>query len=796
MATKAQRQAQREHTEAFRPYQEAEADVKRATNEHNNSANTLSIQEQTKLLNGSVNDIINLRGYIMTAIRHKKRMIELTERLLREFDAYRQYRSTHGFVEGDDTAQIRAINVERLSDLKLDIEFLEKTSKLVLQRMAQKDKETKSEKKENTQMGLEDVDAEKVHEAAVEERKFADLPKLQTGGDIEEERDAQQKYGQFLGAQREHLRGSGLPDRGKMFHRGMNRMVGRGTSYLAAYTGMVHRRRREGSLVLTNDKPLFCSRSDDNFEPGIPGRKFYLLITNKPLRMFRWGVEGDEHADHESSINGGDMREFFALIPAALQAGVITQKWADTLVSDLSGQGPGAVTKKTDARGGFTFWTYDTDQDYYFIDMIRPVLKFHGFAGYTRSRHELSEYLFLNPLDDLQMVREHIMPDSFDEDTFVDDMRDLQWYIDKYEKEAADAKAAAAAPPPAAAAAAAPLAAAAPAAAAARGPLGMDPDRDIYSEILEDINVHGSGKPHTLSVIRKKRRHAPGAEHADVLAVNNRRVSRMRGKGGRMVGGMMAGRRMISAQSMVPENYCLEGAVAFLSHYLPPAVGSDLVRNVMPGMNEREVSQVFSTVLGPPIYYADNNATSANINHNINEGLKMAQRNNLMGYMRTEWRNDRKGRWTHITPFVSDPETSTLAFFEPVQGRAGRDVKFYITHLDANGVRVTENVLMDALFRGYDVYETSALFLSMSIFDAHPKTYPGKADYYNSGRFLSDADDGLYADAEDYIDDEPEYVDNGGGGGGAYDGDFDIGEGSGKPQHMLRGSYFSRGVNR
>ena len=525
MATKAQRHVQREHTEAFRPYQEAEVDIKRATDEHNNAASTLTPKEQQKLLNGSVRDILQLRGYVITTIKHKKKMIGLTERLLHEFDAYRQYRLLHGYVEGEDTAQIRAHNVERLDDLKLDIEFLEKTSKLILERLVEKDKETKSEKKENMQMGAEDVDAEKVHEAAVEERKFADLPKLQTGEDSEEERDAQQKYGQFLGAQREHLRGSGLPDRGSMFHRGMNRMVGRGTSYLAAGTDMVHRRRREGSLVLTNDKPLFCSRANDNFEPGILGRKFYLLKTNKPLRMFRWGVEGEEDL-HESSINGVDMREFFALIPAALQAGVITQKWADTLVSDLSGQGPGNVTKKVDAHGGFMLWTYDTDQDYYFIDMIRPVLKFHGFAGYTRSRHELSEYLFLNPLDDLQMVREHVMPGSFDEDEFVDNMQDLQWYIDKYEKEAADAKAAAAPPP----------AAAAPVAAAVRGPLGMDPNRDIYSEILEDINVHGSGKPHTLYVVRKKRRHAPGAEHADVVAINNRRVSRM-----------------------VPENYCLEG---------------------------------------------------------------------------------------------------------------------------------------------------------------------------------------------------------------------------------------------
>lgn len=143
-------------------------------------------------------------------------MVELTENLLRVYDEYMQRRSANGLP--DRPAGDREESVKILDDLKKDIVFLEKSSRQVLERMVEKDRETKSAKKENTQMGEEDIDAEKIHEAAADYEKFKDMPNLQTGEDSEEERDAQQKYGRFLGAQREYMRmsGTGLPDRGKL----------------------------------------------------------------------------------------------------------------------------------------------------------------------------------------------------------------------------------------------------------------------------------------------------------------------------------------------------------------------------------------------------------------------------------------------------------------------------------------------------------------------------------------------------------------------------------------------------
>ena len=115
-------------------------------------------------------------------------MVQLTENLLRAYDEYMQLRSARGLP--DRPKEDREESARILKELKDDIVFLEKSSKQVLDRMVEKDKESKSAKKENTQMGAEDVDAEKIHEAAIDYHKFKDMPKLQTGEDSEEERDA------------------------------------------------------------------------------------------------------------------------------------------------------------------------------------------------------------------------------------------------------------------------------------------------------------------------------------------------------------------------------------------------------------------------------------------------------------------------------------------------------------------------------------------------------------------------------------------------------------------------------
>jgi hypothetical protein len=166
----------------------AENEVNQATDEHNSSTDTLTVRDQQRLLSGSVKDILTLRAYIVNAIRHKRHMVQLTENLLRVYDEYMQLRSARGLP--DRPKEDRESSARILGELKDDIVFLEKSSKQVLDRMVEKDKETKSAKKENTQMGADDVDAEKIHEAAVDYYKFKDMPKLQTGEDSEEERDA------------------------------------------------------------------------------------------------------------------------------------------------------------------------------------------------------------------------------------------------------------------------------------------------------------------------------------------------------------------------------------------------------------------------------------------------------------------------------------------------------------------------------------------------------------------------------------------------------------------------------
>jgi len=568
MATNAQRQAHRELTEAFERLKAAENEVNQATDEHNNSTDTLTVRDQQRLLSGSVKDILTLRAYIVNAIRHKRHMVQLTENLLRVYDEYMQRRSANGLP--DRPKEDREESARILDDLKRDIVFLEKSSRQVLERMVEKDKESKSEKKENKQMGAEDIDTEKVHEAALDYHKFKDMPKLQTGEDSEEERDAQQKYGRFLGAQREYMRmsGTGLPDRGNMFHQGMNhmrsgaRMIGRGNSYVAKGEAFLH---RTNATEIVLDKagdgggirPLYCTRVNDNpFGVGHSAPNNFFYEAKENLRMFRWGSGG------EAGINKGDLDDFSQLVRDGVDKRYIAQAVGGHIM---------AVFREAVRGVGPIVWKLNHETDAALARAVGPLLRMSGYNGWVRDTDIVTEYLFCAPGDDLvycgkeigdpvnimttspqlRMSRFNRAKQRHLHQLAVQNMRRLERLAGgpaagardedkiptpKLEPMEDDG--------PMAGLDIGPPAAAAQAAAGGPAAAGGDPykGKDVYQFYIDELKkqqegkMEGEGMPHTLSVLRKKRRHAPTAEHADVAAVNNRRVSRMVGTGGDLHG--------------------------------------------------------------------------------------------------------------------------------------------------------------------------------------------------------------------------------------------------------------------
>jgi hypothetical protein len=227
-----------------------------------------------------------------------------------------------------------------------------------------------------------------------------------------------------------------------------------------------------------------------------------------------------------------------------------------------------------------------------------------------------------------------------------------------------------------------------------------------------------------------------------------------------MEGGMMAARRMAAVQAVVPKNHCIEGTAAFLSHYLPPEKGAELVRLMKPGLFDDDVFKITTTVIGGR-HSVLNKAEDPNWNKMLDIYFTQVQMFKHMGYFISDYTLSNGTKGAHITAFVCDPETGTLAFFEPrEQGAAGDRCSFFVRHVDVLKYKAGPGMRGDAdgnyrgLFGEYAALNItnskgalSPMFTQaragvlnhtireMVIFDTVPKVYEGEAAREKSGAF-------------------------------------------------------------
>jgi len=297
---------------------------------------------------------------------------------------------------------------------------------------------------------------------------------------------------------------------------------------------------------------------------------------------------------------------------------------------------------------------------------------------------------------------------------------------------------------------------------------------------------------------------------------------------------MEAARRMVEKETIVPDSFCIEGSAAFLSHYLSPGEGKQLVASWAPGDDASMLDAKAKAIFGPPRIYASRllgpGMTDEELNADVDSCFVTAQTEKLMGYYVTTYHRGRGVPATaHITPFVCDPETNTIAFFEPQQGVGGKTVAFYIKHVDILAYKAGPAKRGDpygrhrGLFgefaamsyqakvnqidphfaplyaiRGDDEHDRSIRnsIAELVVLNRHPTVYEGEADPSKSGAFMehlppTPAIDAMEDGGPPGSGAAPSNAAAGAAGAAAAGLDWrgwDIGEGSGKPRRMHGGA--------
>lgn len=226
---------------------------------------------------------------------------------------------------------------------------------------------------------------------------------------------------------------------------------------------------------------------------------------------------------------------------------------------------------------------------------------------------------------------------------------------------------------------------------------------------------------------------------------------------------MMAARRMAAVQAAVPKNHCIEGTAAFLSHYLPPEKGAELVRVLKPGLSDADIFKITTTVIGGR-HSLIHRPDEPDMNKILDQYFVDVQKYKRMGYFISEYTLSSGLKGAHITAFVCDPETGTVAFFEPrEQGTTGSTCSFFVRHVDILKYKAGPGMRGDAdgnyrgLFGEYAALNVtnsrskgplSPMFTQagdgvsdhiikeLVIFDTEPKIYEGEAAPDKSGAFL------------------------------------------------------------
>ena len=232
---------------------------------------------------------------------------------------------------------------------------------------------------------------------------------------------------------------------------------------------------------------------------------------------------------------------------------------------------------------------------------------------------------------------------------------------------------------------------------------------------------------------------------------------------GEMEGGMMAARRMAAVQTGVPKNHCIEGTAAFLSHYLPPEKGAELVRLLKPGLNDADIFNITTTVIGGRHSLIHRRPDESDMNKILDQYFVEVQMFARMGYFISEYTLTNGSKGAHITAFVRDPETGTVAFFEPrEQGATGSTCSFFVRHVDILKYKAGPGMRGDAdgnyrgLFGEYAALNvtnskskgplspmftqagagvSAHIIKELVIFDTVPKVYEGEASLGSSGAF-------------------------------------------------------------
>lgn len=155
---------------------------------------------------------------------------------------------------------------------------------------------------------------------------------------------------------------------------------------------------------------------------------------------------------------------------------------------------------------------------------------------------------------------------------------------------------------------------------------------------------------------------------------------------GKMVGGMMAARRMVENKTTIPKYECVAGVGGFLSHYVPEKQAL-LLREHFHGATIPYLSilyEIFGTKDSYSVKSTKMGPLSAEkqkiLDDRIDWMLRLTQQSKRLGVYTFYIKSFRSG---HIVGFICDPETDTLAFFDPKeQGKSDGCVTFYVRHLD------------------------------------------------------------------------------------------------------------------
>jgi hypothetical protein len=178
-----------------------------------------------------------------------------------------------------------------------------------------------------------------------------------------------------------------------------------------------------------------------------------------------------------------------------------------------------------------------------------------------------------------------------------------------------------------------------------------------------------------------------------------------------------------------------------------------------PGISNDDIFNICVSIIGGR-HSRLTDYTGPNWNQELDRFFVDVQTHKRMGYYTSQYET-RDTVGGHITAFLWDPETETVAFFEPrEQGAAGTRCSFFVRHVDVLKYKAGPAMRGDAegnyrgLFGEYAILNTaynrgplSPMFkqvegaikshkvTEMVIFDTVPKIYEGEASSASSGAF-------------------------------------------------------------